>query len=82
MDILLLAAVFTAFIFICLIYLFDNSHNMYIPFIILLVVLVGISIIAGSKFSNKKELKKPITPSLHIECNSSKCDTTYVYEFK
>jgi len=81
MDIILFVAIIAVIVFIFMIYIIDDDHDLIIPFIILLATLVVTCIIFGSETSNKKELKKPITPSLHIECDSSKCDTTYVYQF-
>jgi hypothetical protein len=52
------------------------------PFATLLILLVGVSIVAGTEFNHTFTVKKPKTPTLRIECKYGKCDTTYVYTFK
>ncbi len=50
--------------------------------VFLLVVITGLAMNLGAILSTKFTVKQPKKPIVHIECNGSKCDTTYIYNFK
>lgn len=47
-----------------------------------LMVVSGVSLGVFLGESLDREFKQPITPTIHIECENGKCDTTYIYKFE
>lgn len=50
-------------------------------YVFALVFLVGTGMILGSEISSVFTVKYKKKPMMHVECNGSKCDTTYIYKF-
>ena len=65
-----------------LMYIFDEERENVGFFMFFLISLVLISIILDAELSNTFTTKYKMKPIVHIECNGSKCDTTYIYKFK
>ncbi len=65
-----------------LLYILDVEREGGGFFIFALISLVLVSIILGAELSNTFTTKYKVKPIVHIECNGSKCDTTYIYKFK
>ena len=57
----------------------DGENTVLFGGISILLVLVSLSL--GQYAPIKREYKYKKKPTLHIECNGSKCDTTYIYKF-
>jgi hypothetical protein len=47
-----------------------------------LISLLVMGIILGAELSTTFTTKYKKKPIVHVECNGSKCDTTYIYKFK
>lgn len=65
-----------------LLYIFDDERESIGFFMFSLISLMGVSIILGAELSDTFTTKYKKKPIVHIECNGSKCDTTYIYKFK
>jgi hypothetical protein len=65
-----------------LMYTLDEERESVGFFMVSLVSLVGVSIILGAELSTTFTTKYKQKPVVHVECNGSKCDTTYIYKFK
>ena len=64
-----------------LLYIFDDERSGGF-FMFALISLVLFSIVLGAELSQEFTTKYKVKPIVHIECNNSKCDTTYIYKFK
>jgi hypothetical protein len=65
-----------------LMYIFDQERQSVGFFMYATILLVLVSIVLGAELSNTFTTKYKVKPIVHIECNGSKCDTTYIYKFK
>jgi len=65
-----------------LLYILDVERENGGFFIFALIALVLSSMVLGAELSNTFTTKYKKNPIVHIECNGSKCDTTYIYKFK
>lgn len=65
-----------------LMYIFEDEREHVGFFMFFLISLVLISIVLGAELSQEFTTKYKVKPIVHIECNNSKCDTTYIYKFK
>ena len=65
-----------------LMYIFVDERENVGFFMFFLISLVLISIVLGAELSQEFTTKYKVKPIVHIECNNSKCDTTYIYKFK
>ena len=75
-------AVGLVLITVILLYILDRERESVGFFMFSLVSLVLVSIILGAELSTTFTTKYKKKPIVHIECNGSKCDTTYIYKFK
>jgi uncharacterized protein YxeA len=57
-----------------------DGQNFFL-FALLGIILMLSAMILGSDATKKREYKYKKKPIVHIECNGSKCDTTYIYKF-
>ena len=65
-----------------LLYTLDQERESIGFFMFSLIALMGVSMIIGAELSDTFTTKYKKKPIVHIECNGSKCDTTYIYKFK
>ena len=65
-----------------LFYTLDQEREHIGLFMYVTILLVLLSIVLGSELSDTFTTKYKVKPIVHIECNGSKCDTTYIYKFK
>ena len=75
-------AVGLVLIALIVLYILDEEREHGGLFMFFLISLVLVSIILGAELSNTFTTKYKKKPIVHIECNGSKCDTTYIYKFK
>lgn len=65
-----------------LLYILDRERQSVGFFMYATILLVLLSIVLGAELSDTFTTKYKVKPIVHIECNGSKCDTTYIYKFK
>jgi hypothetical protein len=63
-------------------YILDEERQSVGFFMYATILLVLFSIVLGAELSQEFTTKYKVKPIVHIECNGSKCDTTYIYKFK
>ncbi len=57
------------------------SDDGFVLFALLGMLLIFMSMVVGQSVPVKHEYKYKKKPTVQIECNGSKCDTTYIYKF-
>ena len=72
------------FILIAVLYIHDEDREMIGLFLFMLAVITIIGMVIGSDIQLEigTQSKKPIKPTIKVECINGKCDTTYIYKTK
>jgi hypothetical protein len=80
---MILATITLVFVFILLIvmYIADEENDNLPLYLTSLLVLILAGMAVGSELPSKFIVKHKKKPIMHVECNGSKCDTTYIYKF-
>ncbi len=81
MVILFLFVMLAIFAVMLLMYALDEQREYLLLFGFAGIVLMIMAIGLGDASVTKREYKYKKKPIVHIECNGSKCDTTYIYKF-
>ena len=81
---MILTAIAIGLILIGLILMYSIDTERESPgfYVFSLISLLAMGIILGSELSTTFTTKYKQKPIVHVECNGSKCDTTYIYKFK
>jgi len=79
---LILIALF--YILITVLYVHDGDRDQIGLFLFMLVIITIIGMVIGSDIQLGVGInsKKPIKPTIKVECTDGKCDTTYIYKIK
>jgi hypothetical protein len=72
------------FILITVLYIHDEDRDQIGLFLFMLAVITIIGMVIGSdiQLGIGTQSKKPIKPTIKVECTDGKCDTTYIYKTK
>ncbi len=81
MVIIFFTAMMLLFVAMVLMYALDEQREHLLLFGFIGMTLMLMAMGFGDASVTKREYKYKKKPIVHIECNGSKCDTTYIYKF-